>query len=89
MSKEKNIERNSAIPFGMNASNYKWLIIGVVFNVIGFLLMIGGGSADKTVFLEEEIFSSRRITLAPALVIIGYIIILYAIMKKNKPVRQE
>lgn len=89
MSKEKNTERNSAIPFGMNAGNYKWLIIGVVFNVIGFLLMIGGGSADKTVFLEEEIFSHRRITLAPALVIIGYIIILYAIMKKNKSDSQE
>jgi len=89
MSKETTTERNSAIPFGMNASNYKWLIIGVVFNIIGFALMIGGGSADKTVFLEEEIFSHRRITLAPALVVIGYIIILYGIMKKNKSVRQD
>lgn len=89
MSKEKNTERNSAIPFGMNTGNYKWLIIGVVFNVIGFLLMMGGGSADKTVFLEEAIFSHRRITLAPALVIIGYIIILYGIMKKNKSDSQE
>ena len=72
------------LPFGLQKENYKWILIGLAVNILGFVLMIGGGSADKTVFLEEEIFSHRRITLAPALVVAGYIIILYGIMKKTK-----
>ncbi len=75
---------SSAIPFGLKKDNYKWIVIGLVINIIGFALMIGGGSPDKTQFLESELFSHRRITLAPALVVLGYVIILYAIMKKDK-----
>lgn len=75
---------NSAIPFGLKKENYKWIIIGLLINILGFILMLGGGSADKSQFLESELFSHRRITLAPALVVIGYIVILYGIMKKTK-----
>jgi hypothetical protein len=65
-------------------SNYRLLLIGVAIVVLGFILMSGGGSGDPNVFNEEEIFSFRRITLAPITCLIGYIFIIYAIMKKPK-----
>ena len=46
--------------------------------------MIGGGSEDKAVFDGAELFSHRRITLAPILVILGDGVVIYGIMKKNK-----
>lgn len=61
---------------------YMWLIIGLVVTALGFLLMIGGGSDDPAVF-SEDIFSFRRLTLAPLLVLAGYVIQIYAIMKKS------
>ncbi len=67
-------------------SKYTWLIAGLLLTAVGFILMIGGGSKDPNVF-SEDIFSFRRITLAPILVLAGYGIQIYAIMKKtsNKP----
>jgi hypothetical protein len=65
------------------------VLIGLAINILGFILMIGGGSADKSQFLADELFSHRRITLAPALVVLGYIVILYAIMKKSKSAPKE
>ena len=50
--------------------------------------MIGGGSKDPNVF-SEEIFSFRRITLAPIVVVIGYIVIMYAIMKKPSRLKND
>lgn len=70
--------------FALSKENFKLIIIGLVVVVLGFILMAGGGSEDPNVFLEEELFSFRRITLAPALVIAGYVFIVYAIMKKPK-----
>jgi hypothetical protein len=70
--------------FALAKSNYKLIIIGLVVVLLGFILMAGGGSEDPNVFLEEELFSFRRITLAPILVIGGYVFIVYAIMKKPK-----
>ena len=53
-------------------------------NILGFILMIGGGSDNPNEFDASELFSHRRITIAPILLVIGYIIIAYAIMKKEK-----
>lgn len=72
---------DSKMPFGRN--NYLWVIIGLAFLFVGFLLMIGGGSDDPDVF-NEAIFSFRRLTLAPILVLIGFCVQIYAIMKKPK-----
>lgn len=69
--------------FALVKENYKLMIIGLVAIVIGFLLMIGGGSDDPNVF-NEEVFSFRRITLAPMIVLGGFLFIIYAIMKKPK-----
>lgn len=62
-------------------SNYLLVILALLFIMLGFILMSGGGSEDPNVF-DRSIFSFRRITLAPILVLTGYIIGVYAIMKK-------
>lgn len=64
--------------------NYKWMMIGAAAIIVGLLLMIGGKSSDPNVFNKEEVYSFRRITLAPILIIAGLIIEIYAIMKKPK-----
>lgn len=64
--------------------NYKILLVGLAINVIGFLLMIGGGAEDPAHFDADELFSVRRITLAPILILIGYVIILYSIVRRPK-----
>ena len=61
--------------------NYLWMLIGVVVIVIGFVLMSGGGEHTATEF-DESIYSVRRITIAPIVVIIGFIIEIFAIMKR-------
>ena len=68
--------------FAFSKSNYIWLGVGLVLLAVGFLLMSGGGSDDPTVFNADELFSFRRITLAPLTVLAGYGTILYAILKK-------
>ena len=62
-------------------TNYKLMLIGLAIIVLGFVLMAGGGSDDPNVF-NEEMFSFRRITLAPLLVLFGCAFEIYAIMKK-------
>ena len=69
--------------------NYKYILIGVITTVIGFFLMSGGGSEDPSVFLEEELFSFRRITLAPFVIMIGFTIVLFAILKRPKKTSVE
>jgi len=66
--------------------NYMWMLIGAVVLAIGFFLMAGGKSADPNVFNEKEIYSTTRITIAPILIIAGFVIEIFAIMKKPKSV---
>lgn len=66
--------------------NFKWMLIGLAVIVLGFLLMAGGKSPNPNVFDEKEIYSFRRITLAPFLIIAGFVIEIFAIMKKRKSV---
>ena len=61
--------------------NYKFMLIGIFFIALGFILMSGGGSEDPNIF-NEEIYSFRRIRLAPMLVILGFMIEVYAILTK-------
>ncbi|MEC7478870.1 MAG: DUF3098 domain-containing protein [Bacteroidota bacterium] len=71
--------KNNKFAFGKR--NYKFMIIGIVFIALGFILMSGGGSDDPNVF-NEEIYSFRRIRIAPLIVIIGFAIEIYAILTK-------
>ena len=75
------VSKSSQFAFGKE--NYKLLLIGLVLIAVGFLLMIGGGSDDPKVF-SDEIFNFRRLTLAPILILSGYVVEIFAIMKKPK-----
>lgn len=73
--------------------NYKILYIGMAVIALGFILMAGGGSDDPKVF-SDAIFNFRRIRLAPTVVLLGFAVTIYAIMKKPEtieavPVKNE
>ncbi len=70
--------------FIFNKSNYTFLIVGVLLNVVGFLLMIGGAAENLNDFNDKELFSPIRITIAPIIILLGYVIIIYSIMKRPK-----
>jgi len=69
--------------FVFDKQKYLIMLIGLAFIFFGFILMIGGGTNDPSEF-SDELFSFRRLTLAPILVLIGFIIEIYAILKKPK-----
>jgi hypothetical protein len=73
--------------FAFDRDNYKWLLIGMAFLLVGYLLMIGGGSDDPDVF-NENMFDFQRLTLSPILLIIGYLLGIYAIMKKPRNIQE-
>lgn len=69
--------------FLFDTVNYKILLIGIGVIALGFILMSGGGSDNPNVF-NEDVFSFRRIRLAPTTVLIGFGITIYSIFKKSK-----
>jgi len=71
------------IKFLFGSLNYILFAVSGIFIVLGFVLMSGGGSKDPNVF-NPEIFSSTRITVAPIMVLLGFIISVVAIMLKPK-----
>jgi len=69
--------------FIFGKKNYKFMLIGLACIAVGFILMSGGGSDDPNVF-NPDIFSFRRIRLAPTLILIGFGIEIYAILLNPK-----
>lgn len=73
--------------FVFKRKNYIFMLIGLAFIILGFILMSGGGSDDPNVF-SEDIFNFQRISLSPSLVLIGFALEVYAILlnpdKKKK-----
>jgi Protein of unknown function (DUF3098) len=67
--------------FLFESVNYKVLLIGLAVIALGFILMSGGGSENPKIFNEAELFSFRRIRLAPTMVLIGFGITIYSIFK--------
>lgn len=84
--KEKNTTNNKPEMFVFGKHNYKFLLIGLGFILVGFLLMMGGGTDSPDEF-NDAMFGFQRLTLAPILVLAGFAIEIYAIMSKpkNKP----
>ncbi len=80
---QKTQATTSKLELPFQKKNYMLMLIGIGIVALGYILMSGGGSADPNVF-SEEIFSFRRITLAPIVVLAGYVFIGYAIMYKPK-----
>ena len=78
------MENNNKPEFLFDKVNYKILLVGLAVIGIGFLLMSGGGSENHNVFNGEELFSFRRIRLATTVVLLGFGIALYSILKNPK-----
>ncbi|MFO8147626.1 MAG: DUF3098 domain-containing protein [Bacteroidota bacterium] len=79
MSKTKKPLHKQDLNFIFGKKNYVFMFIGLAVIALGFILMAGGGSDDPNVF-NEEIYSFRRIRLAPTLVLLGFAIEVYAIL---------
>lgn len=77
-----NTENKGEQRFALGKKNLQLLMIGFLIIIVGFMLMIGGGSSDPNVF-NKEIFSFQRITLAPIVVMVGFVFEIVAIMKKS------
>ena len=74
-------EKDNGLVF--SKENYRILLIGIGILLLGFVIMSGGGSDDPKVF-NPEIFNFRRLTLAPIIVLTGFGVVMYSIMKKPR-----
>ncbi len=79
-----NKNMNKPNPFLFDKQNYILMIIGILTIGIGFILMAGGKSDDPNIFNPEEVYSMRRITIAPIVVLLGFLIEIFAIFHKSK-----
>jgi uncharacterized SAM-binding protein YcdF (DUF218 family) len=79
---QKENSKKAQVNFALPKENYLYILIGFIIIILGFGLMIGGRSNDPNVFNGDEIFSFRRITLAPIVVLIGFIFEIWAILRK-------
>ena len=68
--------------FAFDRMNYILLAIGMAIVVIGFLLMSGSGSTETN--YDPDLFSARRIKLAPAVCLFGFVSMIYAVIRKPK-----
>ena len=66
--------------------NYIWMLAGLAVIALGFILMAGGKSADPKAFNNDDVYSFRRITLAPFVIIVGFVLEIVGIMKKPRAI---
>lgn len=69
--------------FAFGKENYILMLTGFAVIVLGFILMTGGGSDEPSVW-DPSVFSTRRVTVAPLLVVAGFIIEVFAIIRRPK-----
>lgn len=79
---EKGLKDDPRMPMGKR--NYILMAAGFALIVIGLILMSGGGDGDPTIFDADRLYSFRRITLAPIVILAGFGLEAYAIMKRPK-----
>lgn len=77
-------EYRKTAPLSFSKKNYKMLFIGLGINILGYILMIGGAATELDQFDAATLFSDTRITLAPLLIVAGFVVMAYAIMRKPK-----
>lgn len=82
-------DRKEDSEFVFDKSNYTFLFIGLGLNIIGFLLMIGGADTDPNEFNAKGLFSPMRLTVAPIVILLGYAVIFYSIMKRPRGVSKN
>ena len=68
--------------FAFDKMNYILLAVGMAIVVLGFILMSGGGSTDTS--YDPDIFTARRIKVAPVVCPLGFVSMIYAVMRKPK-----
>ncbi len=69
--------------FAFGKENFIWIAAAVVVIIIGLICMSGGGSADPAGF-NADIFDTRRIVIAPALTLFGFILVVVGILRNRK-----
>jgi len=88
METNKNIQDNKQQKQGgglnFTRDNFMWMIIGAVVIAMGMMLMSGGASTNASIFDKTEVYSFRRITVAPIVILLGFGIEVFAILKKPK-----
>lgn len=94
MKKKENVTKNSYAAtmeegkFAIPRKNVLYIIIGLGIMILGYILMMGGGSDDPNVF-NEAMFSTTRIVIAPVLILAGMVVEIWAIMYRGKAVEKE
>ena len=83
VAQNKQTTDDELVTFAFSRQNYRLLIIGIVLIALGFIFMIGGGTDDPNIF-NYKIFNFQRLTLAPILILAGFIVEIFAIMKRSK-----
>lgn len=83
VSKSKTPASTGTLDFAFGKINYIIMLAGLVLMAIGYIVMIGGGSKDPAVF-DDAIFNSTRLTVAPILILLGFAVEIYAILKKPR-----
>ena len=85
MAKEinKNNESNSPFTFVFGKINYIIMLVGIVLLALGYIFLSGGGSDDPNVF-NPAMFDTRRLYVAPILIVLGFVVEIVAIMYKKK-----
>lgn len=76
--------KQKPLPPLFTKENYRWMIIGAVIVGLGMILMSGGKNQDPNTFDYSVVYSTRRITIAPILIVAGLLIEVYAIFKRSK-----
>jgi hypothetical protein len=71
-------------PSLFDKQNVIWMLGGVAIMIIGFLLMAGGRSDNPAIFDPNEVYSVRRITVAPIVILIGLVVLIVAIFRHPK-----
>jgi hypothetical protein len=79
----RSTKEKAQIDFAFGRINYSLMFAGMGLMLFGYILMSGGGSDDPNVF-NPEVFSHRRITVAPILVLSGLVVLVFSIIKKAK-----
>ncbi len=80
---EKKTVVRSAPASMFDRQNLLWMLAGAALMILGYVLMTGGASEDPNVFNEDEVYSTRRITVAPLLILAGLVVEIYALFRNN------
>jgi hypothetical protein len=79
--KNSTIKEAAPVPNMFTRENYLWMAAGIVVMAIGFFIMGGGKSKDPNVFDPNQVYSTTRITIAPILILAGFVIEIFAIFR--------